>query len=475
MEKNNLIKKFLSFSIGGYINALIGLITVPIITRMLSPEQYGIASLINIITEIMVVICCLGMDQGFVRFFYEEKEENRGALLYNSLYYCFFITPVSFIIIFLLKKRISIFILGKEDGLIWILIILSILFGVLKLFSFLVIRMQQRGKVYSLLNVLIKILEFLFIIFFYNFYKDNYKTLILAILLSQIIATILAIILEKKIWTFNGKGEITRNELTKFSIPLLLTVLLTWIFASSDKITIKFFSNLNEVGLYSGAFKIISLLIIIQTGFTTFWTPVIFEHNKKYPKNTTFYKKMNDYLSLIFFLFGVGILLSRNLIVILLGKNYYETLYIMPMLVFIPIMYLLSETTMVGIAFKKKTKYFLYISVAISVANIMGNILLVPYLGARGAAISTGISYIIFFSLRTYFSIKLIDFKFNIKRMYLIIFMILLYALFLTFYDYVFFTIVIGLFLELIIILVYYPILKKIYKIYKTYKRRSIQ
>ncbi|MHB9309935.1 lipopolysaccharide biosynthesis protein, partial [Fusobacterium polymorphum] len=147
-------------------NALIGLITVPIITRMLSPEQYGVSSLINVITEIMVVVCCLGMDQGFVRFFYEEKEENRGALLYNSLYYCFFITPISFIIIFLLKKRISIFILGKEDGLIWILIILSILFGVLKLFSFLVIRMQQRGKVYSLLNVLIKILEFLFIIFF---------------------------------------------------------------------------------------------------------------------------------------------------------------------------------------------------------------------------------------------------------------------------------------------------------------------
>lgn len=472
MKKNNLIKKFLSFSIGGYINALIGLITVPIITRMLSPEQYGVSSLINVITEIMVVVCCLGMDQGFVRFFYEEKEENRGALLYNSLYYCFFITPISFIIIFLLKKRISIFILGKEDGLIWILIILSILFGVLKLFSFLVIRMQQRGKVYSLLNVLIKILEFLFIIFFYNFYKDNYKTLILAILLSQIIVAILAIILEKKIWTFNGKGEVTRNELIKFSIPLLLTMLLTWIFASSDKITIKLFSNLNEVGLYSGAFKIISLIIIIQTGFTTFWTPVIFEHYKKYPKNITFYKKANDYLSLIFFLFGVGILLSRNFLVILLGKKYYNTLYIMPMLIFMPIMYLLSETTMVGIAFKKKTKYFIYISIIVAMMNIIGNIVLTPYLGAKGAAISTGISYIAFFSLRTYFSIKLINFNFNLKRMYLVIFLMLFYALFLSFYNYMVVTVLIGIFLEIIIIVTYYPILKKIYKIYK---KRSIQ
>lgn len=139
-------------------------------------------------------------------------------------------------------------------------------------------------------------------------------------------------------------------------------MLLTWIFASSDKLTIKLFSNLNEVGLYSGAFKIISLIIIVQNGFTTFWTPVIFEHYKKYPKNTTFYKKANDYLSLVFFIFAVGILLSRNFLVILLGKKYHEALYIMPMLVFMPVMYLLSETTMVGIEFKKDKIFHIHIN-----------------------------------------------------------------------------------------------------------------
>ena len=66
MIKNNIIKKFLSFSIGGYINALIGLLTVPIVTRMLSPEQYGIASLISIIVEMLVVFCSLALDQSFV-------------------------------------------------------------------------------------------------------------------------------------------------------------------------------------------------------------------------------------------------------------------------------------------------------------------------------------------------------------------------------------------------------------------------
>ena len=135
----------------------------------------------------------------------------------------------------------------------------------------------------------------------------------------------------------------------------------------------------------------------------------------------------------------------------------------MPTLVFIPIMYLISETTMLGIGFKKKSQYFLYVSVIASLSNLIGNLLLVPYLGARGAAISTGISYIIFFSSRTYFSNKLINFGFNLKRIYVVTFLILFYAIYLTFYDTLIFTIILGLILEVIVIILYFPILKDMY------------
>ena len=61
MEKSNLIKKFLSFSIGGYINLIIGFFIIPITTRMLSPEQYGVYSLLNVISQILVILCSLSM------------------------------------------------------------------------------------------------------------------------------------------------------------------------------------------------------------------------------------------------------------------------------------------------------------------------------------------------------------------------------------------------------------------------------
>ena len=425
MLKNNLIKKFLSFSIGGYINALIGLLTVPIVTRMLSPEQYGIASLISIIVEMLVVFCSLALDQSFVRFFYEVEEEERGKLLKDCLYYPVFITIFSSLIIFIFRNQISIFILGKKEKVIWLIIVFSIVALIIKSFAFLVVRMQQKGGLYSFFYILIKVVEFSFILLFFKIYGNDYKVIVLATLFSTLITSLLMIVVERKIWKLGGKRKIEKKELLNFSAPLVLTLALTWVFGSSDKITIKIFSNLKELGLYSGAFRIVSVISVIQTGFTSFWTPFIYERYSKNPDDLVFYKKANDYLSLIFFLIGFSILATRNIIIILLGEKYYDSLFIVPMLIFVPIMYLISETTMMGIGFKKKSKYFLYISIIVAIFNIIGNILLVPKYGAKGAAISTGISYIIFFSLRTYFSLKLINFGFNLKRIYMVTILLL--------------------------------------------------
>lgn len=459
MLKNNLIKKFLSFSIGGYVNALIGLLTVPIVTRMLSPEQYGIASLISIIVEMLVVFCSLALDQSFVRFFYEVEEEERGKLLQDCLYYPVFIIIFSSLIIFIFRNQISMFILGKKEKVIWIIIVFSIVALIIKSFAFLVVRMQQKGGLYSFFYILIKVVEFSFILLFFKIYGNDYKVIVLAILFSTLITSLLMIVVERKIWKLGGKRKIEKKELLNFSAPLVLTLALTWVFGSSDKITIKIFSNLKELGLYSGAFRIVSVISVIQTGFTSFWTPFIYERYSKNPDDLVFYKKANDYLSLIFFLIGFSILATRNIIIILLGEKYYDSLFIVPMLIFVPIMYLISETTMMGIGFKKKSKYFLYISIIVAIFNIIGNILLVPKYGAKGAAISTGISYIMFFSLRTYFSLKLINFGFNLKRIYMVTILLLCYALYLSFYNNLKYTILLGGLLIITVLLIYKSVL----------------
>lgn len=471
--KNNLLKKFISFSIGGYINIIIGLLTVPITTRIVSPEQYGVNSLIVTLVNAVGIICYLGLDQGFVRFFYEEKVENRGKLLLKSIFIPVILSFVFIFFSYFFKKRIDFFILGIESKELIIILGIWIIFIILNRFALLIIRMQQKGKLYSFFQVISKLFEFLLILILFKKFGNDYRTLSFATLGSLILVTIIAILSERRMWSFEGNLKINSKELLQYSIPLSLTMALNWLFGSSDKVIIKIFSNTTELGLYSGAFKIIALMTVIQNGFTTFWTPVSYEQYLKDPNNTEFFRRITNYLAVLFFTLGIVILSGRDAIIFLLGKKYYDSVFIMPMLVFIPIMYLLSETTMIGIAFKKQTKYFLYISIVVSILNVVGNILLVPKVGAKGAAISTGISYIVFFSLRTYYSEKLIKFKFDLKRIYIIIILLLSYALILTFYKNIFFNLITGILLEIILLFIYFPVFKEFYYKYINTIRRN--
>ena len=76
---------------------------------------------------------------------------------------------------------------------------------------------------------------------------------------------------------------------------------------------------------------------------------------------------------------------------------------LVPFLIFYPILYTISETTALGIAFSRKTILTLIITVTCAIMNGIGNAILVPLYGALGAAVSTAIAYLAFFWLR-YFS-----------------------------------------------------------------------
>ncbi|WP_077913552.1 polysaccharide biosynthesis C-terminal domain-containing protein [Listeria aquatica] len=85
------------------------------------------------------------------------------------------------------------------------------------------------------------------------------------------------------------------------------------------------------------------------------------------------------------------------------------------------------------LTFIKKTKWHLLIACCVFFINVLGNILLVPLIGAAGAAISTGISYIAFFTMRTYFSTRLFQVDYKLKRFYVGTLFLVSYALYTTF------------------------------------------
>ena len=408
LNKDGLLVQLRDFGIGPIVGMFISMMTVPITTRLVAPEEFGKSSLFTLMQTIFNLIALLGIDQSFVRF-YNQKDINRKNLLFNSVLLpstlCFSII----IVVLLFRKRISIFMFGQYEPLIMFSFIFFLPALLLNRFALLSIRMDLRGRTYSFLNIIMQVVYFIILIILLFFYEKTFRSIVFATIISTILSSIIAIIASKKYFLFS-KAEVYVDkplikQLLKFGLPLVPAYILTWVMNSFDKISLRTWSTFSELGLYAAAFKIVSILAVLQNIFSTAWMPIAYKwYEEKVPA-----KKYEDVSTTILAIGSVLfslIVVFRNVIFLFLGPEYRNTANIFVFLLFMPVMNTVSETTGLGIGFSKKTIYTLYISGIAAILNIIGNYFLVPRYGAVGAAISTCVCYISYFFARTLFSRK---------------------------------------------------------------------
>ena len=87
---------------------------------------------------------------------------------------------------------------------------------------------------------------------------------------------------------------------------------------------------------------------------------------------------------------------------------------LLPVLMFEPIFYTVSETTATGIAISKRPFFSLLAAAGACLTNFIGNWWLTPLWGPAGAALSTAVSYLVFYVLRTACSIHVFPIRYPI-------------------------------------------------------------
>lgn len=416
-EKNSLslLRQFRDFGIGPVIGMLISMITVPITTRLLSPAEYGKSSLFTLFQSLFLIVGLLGIDQGYVRF-YNDKKIEKDTLLQNSLFLPLCFSAFLVLVCILFFKPISVFLFGSLEVGLMISFCVFIPILLLNRFFLLQIRMDLKGKLYSLLNIISQIVNFTILILFLFFYQRTFRSIVYATVLGNFVNTLIIFIFVDKSFAKNKflLSKALQIELLKFSLPLVPATLLSWLLNSFDKVGLRAWSSFEELGLYAAAFKIVALLNVFQNIFSTTWVPIAYKWNEENVPKENFERVSTVVLGLMTILF-VFIVVFRDIIMLFLGAEYRNTSEIFIFLLFVPVMYTVSETTCLGINFSKKTMYNLYVSSIAVFMNLLGNYILIPKYGALGAAISTSISYLTFFWGRTLLSRK-VWFKFKLSK-----------------------------------------------------------
>lgn len=429
---DKLFLKFMKFSYGSWVGLVLGLLTTIIVTRFLAPDALGKASMYDLFIQVTLVLTIFGTDQAFVRFFYEEEKAKRGALLYNSLRIPMLATFVLVCFIILFYKQITFFLFGKTSLLLAFFILIGMVAQLFFQYGQLVIRMQQKGNVYSLLQILQKVVYLILIILFTLFIGSKFEVLIFTSTGTILLVTVVAILFGKELWKISNINiknvKHSQIDLLKYGTPFVLTIFISWLLEAFGKIALRQWSTFDELGLYSAAMRLVALVMVLRSTFSTFWTPVSYEKFEKDPEDRDFFRYITIVVSFVMFLVSIGSIAVKDLIVLLLGTEYQMAASIMPALVFMPVFYTISETTVIGINFYKKINWHILIAGISCLVNILGNWLLVPKFGAMGASVSIAVSFVVFFTLRTLISLKYYKVKYPLGRIYIMLVIVSFYA-----------------------------------------------
>ena len=410
-----LLKKLGQFSIGPIVGALIGFITVPIITYFISPEEYGKSSMFTLAISILQLFVFLGMDQAYTKRYYETV--NRSKLLTNAIFPAFILVMAIDLGLLLGKGKVAELLFGSSEEIICVYALIIILPGLaIEKFALMDIRMQQRGVLYSVMSILLKTLTLICIVTLFVQYQKSFRAIVFGTTVAQLLYSGILLFCVRKSFIIRASllDWLEIKSLLKFGLPIVPVSIIGWALSGMDKVMLRGFCDYSELGMYEVAFKVVNIIGIAQTCFTSFWVPVAHQWN-----NDNVDKERFVYIGRLISLAMTGIfvlvLLFKNVIFFILADDYGQAVNIVPFLLIYPIMYTVSEVTVMGIYFKEKTLNLLFVSLAASIVNIALNCILIPKAGAIGASIATGVSYTVFFWIRTLIS-RRIWFKFPVKE-----------------------------------------------------------
>jgi O-antigen/teichoic acid export membrane protein len=193
------------------------------------------------------------------------------------------------------------------------------------------------------------------------------------------------------------------KPLLRFALPVQISNALFWALTATNVLVLRYFSSLEQVGIYATAVGIAGLGMVLRSMFTVIWIPLVYKWDAQGDALTRVKAVLGPVSCLACLLVCLGGALS-GLALWILPERLWDARHLLAVCLIPPVLYTLSEITVVGIPLTRKTQFAVYASGGAALVNICACLMLVPPYGAAGAAIANALCFFVFFALRSAFS-----------------------------------------------------------------------
>ncbi len=416
-ELKRLARHSVVYGLGGLVARILAVVLLPLYTHYLPPGSYGRVETLTAASAVAVIVLRMGVSTAFFRFYFDHKDAARRLVVVRtSFWFTMTMATVGLVLAVVfagpLARAIPHF--GNHPDLVRAAAIgfwaqmnyeqLTSLF-----------RVEERSVAFalaSLANVLITILATVILIV-------GYHKGALGLLVGNFIGTLcvyVALLAYRREQLGLQFDRSVLRGMQKFGLPLVPSALALWAINFIDRLFVGAYKNQAEVGVYSAAIKIASVITFVMYAFRTAWPAFAYSiEDDRDAKHT--YSYVLTYLLVVssWIALALGALapwITRAMV----SPRYHRAQEAIALLAFAGAVYAGYTVLAIGSGRARRTQFNWVVSGAGAALNIGLNFWLVPRYGMVGAAIATAAAYAALFLGMTWYAQRVFPVAYQWRR-----------------------------------------------------------
>jgi O-antigen/teichoic acid export membrane protein len=395
-----LISNTFIYTFSNILNKIVPFLLLPVLTRYLSPSDYGMVAMFQMLLGIAVITVGLNSHGAIKRKYIDKDEIDFPQYVSNSLY----ILIISSIILAILSSPFLDQIASVTNiPSSWMWVVLLVAFcQVMTMILLSIWQAESKAKYYLYFSFSVTLVNVFVSLWLIVVEGHKWEGRLEGLLVTYIIFSILALTLLIKGRWLRWKLNLSyiKSNL-KFGIPLIPHTLGMLAISMTDRFLIANMVGIAEAGVYVVGAQIGMIIGLLQDSFNKAWVPWFFEQLKK--EN----KKQNErivkityvyYIVIILFALGLGFSAPYYLSVIVGDEFIGASVFIL----WIALGYAFNGMYKMAanfIFYIEKTYYLAWLTFITASMNIIFSLILIKLNGPVGAAQGTMLAYFISFVL----------------------------------------------------------------------------
>jgi O-antigen/teichoic acid export membrane protein len=410
------------YTVGSLFRRGISIVTLPVFTRYLSMQEYGLLAIIGTFRELLGVVFQLGIPNSADRFYFDCQTDAERRRLLGTL------------LIFLMGSSLAASVLLVWFGAgIWgrfvpdipfhpyvSLTIVTVYLSGMHILPRSLFRVTNRVPLYTGLTAVYGGLTAALSIALVAFWKLGVLGTVLAYLIMSAIFFVVFLVYMTRHVEWGFSWGLIRDALA-FGLPDIPVRVSTWALKLADRLVLQRFLPLSVVGLYSVGYTLGSApLELFSTAAAAAILPFFYRTAKEESEASSkrIFAVVAAYDAAVFGFLGLAtILFSGEAIAVFATSRYRDAEAVVPFVVWASICQALIHVPARGIYLMKRTGRLPLVFLGPALLNIGLNFLLIPPLGMMGAAWATLLAYPAMLGLTLWLAQKVYPIPYDYVRM----------------------------------------------------------